>query len=910
MKKSSRSKDYKNKYEESKVPKGTRKRRKSESSESESEQKKSYHDKLKHNDAVKTEKEADNVRSTRHSRRLIGSSDDNTKEDKSISLTLKIEKSGSRDRSPKKKDSSESSKHKAKEANLWKVKSSNGKGAGEIQKLKICRQRTPEPVAMELTKIEAENEESVVKVSNDVDNASNDLESAGNNSENVSNVSENISNDVEKVSNDEERISNDSVEIINDDCDRKQSSLTSQCDGEDGVKEFDSNKENVPEVGPSAKQDSHPSSTNTCNIPYEDPSNNVDIVKPEVVMENADKSSYDDTKSIVQDISQVNNCSNIDENPEEVRENDQENVKEINLPSEDTVNHISPSSDNSDKNDNADDKPENPSSGDDSNVSQIIADTDVNTEQLVCETDNQENTEETARLDDVNEHSNVVVEPEPLPEQKPVQEVMNLHDEEYDYDENDDTEEEGEIPESDAMSPASQVYKKLPKEERVRNWGTCDVFVFNKTSLSSTEEVLKSYNVEKICLVQKDLMGTDSEDTDDLIFVKEIREENVIHEVESETSKYQTDDSHIVGTARRSGNATDEEEQTAKCDHDSSVIERSSKEIQKKASSSHSTNNDAAEDIKITFNNEKANQECDRNNIHNHRSKENKKSTRSPVRRNRDDKHSSRSQKNVEQDILCITNLVRPFTLTQLKELLQRTGKIVRDGFWIDSIKSKCYVQYETVDQAIETRHALHGIRWPVSNPKALNVRYATQDDMLKAQTQTDVTEIPRKTEPLVIHDHERRIEWRTRKLNENSEDLPLKPRIGVREWDIGKPKNPEEMPLSDVEKNPLDDERDRQKRVNRSRKSRTPPNDEQPVKKTKKTEEREAKSLDELFRRTKTTPSVYWLPLTDEQISEKETLRRKQLELIKQRTTASKPAEKESHSKGDHKYHNNSKRR
>lgn len=96
-----RSKDYKNKYEESKVPKGTRKRRKSESSESESEQKKSYHDKLKHNDAVKTEKEADNVRSTRHSRRLIGSSDDNTKEDKSISLTLKIEKSGSRDRSPK-----------------------------------------------------------------------------------------------------------------------------------------------------------------------------------------------------------------------------------------------------------------------------------------------------------------------------------------------------------------------------------------------------------------------------------------------------------------------------------------------------------------------------------------------------------------------------------------------------------------------------------------------------------------------------------------------------------------------------------------------------------------------------------------------------------------------------------------
>lgn len=47
-------------------------------------------------------------------------------------------------------------------------------------------------------------------------------------------------------------------------------------------------------------------------------------------------------------------------------------------------------------------------------------------------------------------------------------------------------------------------------------------------------------------------------------------------------------------------------------------------------------------------------------------------------------------------NILYITNLVRPFTVLQLKSLLQRTGKIVEDGFWIDKIKSKCYVKYET----------------------------------------------------------------------------------------------------------------------------------------------------------------------------------------------------------------------
>jgi apoptotic chromatin condensation inducer in the nucleus len=52
--------------------------------------------------------------------------------------------------------------------------------------------------------------------------------------------------------------------------------------------------------------------------------------------------------------------------------------------------------------------------------------------------------------------------------------------------------------------------------------------------------------------------------------------------------------------------------------------------------------------------------------------------------------------KNPTSNILYITNLVRPFTLKQLKELLERTGKIQEEGFWTDRIKSKCYVQYET----------------------------------------------------------------------------------------------------------------------------------------------------------------------------------------------------------------------
>jgi len=53
--------------------------------------------------------------------------------------------------------------------------------------------------------------------------------------------------------------------------------------------------------------------------------------------------------------------------------------------------------------------------------------------------------------------------------------------------------------------------------------------------------------------------------------------------------------------------------------------------------------------------------------------------------------------RNRASHVLYITNLVRPFTVLQLKGLLARTGKIVEDdGFWIDRIKSKCFVAYAT----------------------------------------------------------------------------------------------------------------------------------------------------------------------------------------------------------------------
>ena len=55
-------------------------------------------------------------------------------------------------------------------------------------------------------------------------------------------------------------------------------------------------------------------------------------------------------------------------------------------------------------------------------------------------------------------------------------------------------------------------------------------------------------------------------------------------------------------------------------------------------------------------------------------------------------KRSPSPAKNPPCKTLHVKNLVRPFTLNQLKDLLGKHGTLVQDGFWIDRIKSHCYV--------------------------------------------------------------------------------------------------------------------------------------------------------------------------------------------------------------------------
>lgn len=55
--------------------------------------------------------------------------------------------------------------------------------------------------------------------------------------------------------------------------------------------------------------------------------------------------------------------------------------------------------------------------------------------------------------------------------------------------------------------------------------------------------------------------------------------------------------------------------------------------------------------------------------------------------------------------------------------------------------------------QAVETRHALHGVTWPVSNPKTLQVDFSTQEAFEKAKSNEETDATPVSTIPGTVED-------------------------------------------------------------------------------------------------------------------------------------------------------------
>ncbi|RHY09951.1 hypothetical protein DYB25_001767 [Aphanomyces astaci] len=63
-----------------------------------------------------------------------------------------------------------------------------------------------------------------------------------------------------------------------------------------------------------------------------------------------------------------------------------------------------------------------------------------------------------------------------------------------------------------------------------------------------------------------------------------------------------------------------------------------------------------------------------------------------------------------------IDNFIRPFTLNAVKAFVQVDASFVDDGFWMDAIKTHCYVTYATTDAAIDARTVPSLFYLPVSD--------------------------------------------------------------------------------------------------------------------------------------------------------------------------------------------------
>jgi hypothetical protein len=82
--------------------------------------------------------------------------------------------------------------------------------------------------------------------------------------------------------------------------------------------------------------------------------------------------------------------------------------------------------------------------------------------------------------------------------------------------------------------------------------------------------------------------------------------------------------------------------------------------------------------------------------------------------------------------IVHITNLVRPFTLPAIRELVGQFGDI--HDLWLDTLKTHCYVHFETSSAANECAKRLAGFRWPLDIGKCLEASLSTTEEMDAAQ--------------------------------------------------------------------------------------------------------------------------------------------------------------------------------
>ncbi|XP_074592371.1 uncharacterized protein LOC141848210 [Curcuma longa] len=180
---------------------------------------------------------------------------------------------------------------------------------------------------------------------------------------------------------------------------------------------------------------------------------------------------------------------------------------------------------------------------------------------------------------------------------------------------------------------------------------------------------------------------------------------------------------------------------------------------------------------------------------------------------------------------LRIDRFLRPFTLKAVQELLAKTGTVC--SFWMDHIKTHCYVTYSSVEEATTTRSAVYNLQWP---PNGGNLLVAEFVDTQEVKARTEAPPQAPASNP------------NTPKATNFQQ--PQAAQLPAHQHSLK-----QHQPLPPITRQP-----DPQPVRDRLPPPPPPPREPDPP----------ALTLDDLFKKTKATPRIYYLPLTKEEVASK----------------------------------------
>ncbi|KAF2284088.1 hypothetical protein GH714_018905 [Hevea brasiliensis] len=180
---------------------------------------------------------------------------------------------------------------------------------------------------------------------------------------------------------------------------------------------------------------------------------------------------------------------------------------------------------------------------------------------------------------------------------------------------------------------------------------------------------------------------------------------------------------------------------------------------------------------------------------------------------------------------LRIDNFVRPFTLKAVQELLGKTGKVT--SFWMDQIKTHCYVSYSSVEEAIETRNAVYNLQWPSNGGRLLAAEFVDPKEVkikVEAPPATPVTPGATAAPSLLEASPRQQV---SRQQLPPPPPLPSPPPLSNPSLAKERLAHPQPPPLPEKHDPPI-------------------------------------VTLDDLFRKTRATPRIYYLPMSEKQVAAK----------------------------------------